>query len=343
MKRFSFGLIAFILVFGYFYVPQQIPVAHGQDAAAFYKGKTVSLVVPYNPGGGYDTWARMLAPYLAKKLGARVIVRNEPGAGGKVALNRLQKESDGLSLIILATKAALTTQIFDEPGRKFDLRQFNWLGRVSQDEYPVVVSEKSGYRSIADLQRAKEVKFASDTPTSGKAIRPLVMGRILGINVKLVSGYSGSAAEILALQRGEVEGLSTTALTLKPYIESKTLFPVVIMDRNRIKYLPDVPTIYEAKKLSDREKRIADIALAFDAVGRPVATTPNVPGERVAFLESALKKTLDEPDLRKKVEKSGEEVTFAPGKEIADNLNTLLDFSSEDKALFGKLLSIQGY
>lgn len=343
MKRFSFRLIVFTLVVGYLYAPAQTNPAYGEDAAAFYRGKAVLLVVPYNPGGGYDTWARMLSPYLAKQLGAKVIVKNEPGAGGKVALNRLAKVNNGLSIIIFSPKAAITAQIFGLRGTKFDLRQFNWLGRVTRDEYPVVVGKKSGFKSIADLQRAKEVKFASDTPTSGKAIRPIVMGHILGINVKLVAGYKGSAAELLALQRGEVDGLSTTALTFKPYIESGDVIPVLVMARERIKLLPDIPTIYEVKKLTAKEKRIADIAIAFDAVGRPVATTPNVPKERVAFLESALKKALEDPELRKKIEKRGEIVDHASGKELAKVIRTMLEMSDEDKAMFGKLLRVKGY
>lgn len=343
MKRSCFWIIVFILVAVYLYAPSQTHPAYGEDAAAFYRGKAVVLVVPYNPGGGYDTWARMLSPYLAKHLGSKVIVRNEPGAGGKVALNRLQKVNNGLSMIIFAPKAALTAQIFGQKGTKFDLKQFNWLGRVTQDEYPVVVSKKSGYKSIADLQRAKEVKFAADTPTSGKAIRPLVMAHILGLNMKIVTGYKGSAAEILALRRGEVDGLSTTALTFKPYIESGDVIPVLVMARERIKLLPNIPTIYDVKKLSAKEKRVADIAIAFDAVGRPVATTPGVPKDRVAFLESALKKALEEPGLQKKVEKRGEIVAHASGKEMAKAIGTMLDISGEDKALFGKLLRVKGY
>jgi tripartite-type tricarboxylate transporter receptor subunit TctC len=343
MKRLSFGLIAFILVVGYLYVPAQTPAAYGEDAAAFYRGKVVVLVVPYNPGGGYDTWARMLSPPLAKHLGSRVIVKNEPGAGGKVALNRLRRENNGLSIIMFAPKAALTAQIFGQKGAKFDLRRFNWLGRVTQDEYPVVVNKQSGYKSIADLQRAKKVTFAADTPTSGKAIRPVVMGHILGINVKLVAGYRGSAAEILALQRGEVDGLSTTALTLMPYIESNDVVPLLVMALERIKLLPNIPTIYDVKKLSAQEKKIADIAIAFDAVGRPVATTPGVPKERVSFLESALKKALEDPELREKVEKRGEIVAHLSGKEMAKVISTMLEMSDEDKAIFGKLLRVKGY
>jgi tripartite-type tricarboxylate transporter receptor subunit TctC len=320
------------------------PTPQTEAASAFYKGKVVEFVVPYAPGGGYDTWARLLAPFLSKHLGAQVIVKNEPAAGGKAALNRLQKESNGLSLTMFAPRAAATAQIYQQEGVAFDLTQFNWIGRASRDLYPICVGARSGYKSIADLQQAKkEVKFASDTPTSGKAIRPTVMANLLGIKVRLVAGYKGSADEILAVQRGEVDGTSTTFLTLRSYIQSGDLIPVLVMEHERIKGIPAVPTIYEAKQLTDREKHIADIAIAFDAVGRPLATTPGVPKERVAFLEAALKKALEEPELRQKVEALGETIDYGSGKETAELINTLLKMSEEDKVLFGKLLGIEGY
>ena len=345
MKRLTIGLTIFLFCMGFFWMPPQAQAASrdGGNAATFYKGKVVEFVVPYNPGGGYDIAARLVAPYLEKQLGCTIIVRNEPGAGGKVALNRLAKETNGLSLVMMATRAAATAQVYGESGARFDLSKFNWLATMSQDQYPVVVNKQTGYKSIGDLQKAKEVKFASDTRTSGKAIRPLIMGYILGVNVKLVAGYKGSADEILALQRGEVDGLSTTLLTLLPYINSQDVVPVLSMSRARFKLLPNVPTIFEIKKFTDKEKRIADIGIALDAIGRPIATTPGVPKERVAFLEAAVKKTLEEPELLSRVKKLGETIDYATGQETAEAINLMLSIQGEEKTIFGKLLGIQGY
>ncbi|MDP2720320.1 MAG: tripartite tricarboxylate transporter substrate-binding protein [Dehalococcoidia bacterium] len=319
--------------------PTQSPM---DKAAAFYKGKAFQIVIPYNPGGGYDTWGRILAPYLGKHLGATAIVKNEPGAGAKIALNRLAKLKDGLSIILFSPRAALTSQIYADEGVAYDLGQFNWIGTVSADVFPVVVSTKTGWKTLADLQAAPEVKFGSDTKTSGKAIRPLVMGSILGVNVKLVTGYGGSADEMLAMQRGEVDGLSTNVETLKPFIDSGDIVPVLMMHSKRIQYWPDVPTIYEAKQLTPEEKNTVDVALAFEA-GRVAATTPNVPAERVAFLEAALKKTLAEPEVISKIKKIGAEVEFTSAKETSEKIKVLLAMNPKDKTMFGKLLGIKGY
>lgn len=324
-------------------ISQQPAQKAAESAAAFYKDKTVELVVPYQPGGGYDTWGRLLAPTLGKILNATVIVKNEPAAGGKAALNRLQKQNDGLSLIFLAPRAGATSQIYNMEGVSYDLSQFNWLGRTTTELYPLAVNNKTGIKKAADLQGRKELKFASDTTTSGKAIRPIVAGYALGFEVKIVAGYKGSADELLALQRGEVDGISTTYPVLRPYFKNGDLIPLFIMEHERLKAEPDIPTIYEVKKLPDKEKHIVDLAIAFDLVGKPIATTPGVPKERVDFLEAAVKKALEDPDVIAKVKTLGEEIDYYPAKQTGEIIRTLLAMNAEDKTFFGKLLGVEGY
>ena len=104
-----------------------------------------------------------------------------------------------------------------------------------------------------------------------------------------------------------------------------------------------MPTVFELKALNDFEKRIADIAIGLDAVRRPVATSPNVPKDRVQFLASALKKATEDPDLKAKVEKLGETIQYSPGDEAGDAIRTMLAMNQEEKAMFGKLLGVPGY
>jgi tripartite-type tricarboxylate transporter receptor subunit TctC len=340
MKRFLCFLFVFTLVSGYAFMAAKAPADEG--GAVFYRGKTVEFVVPYPPGGGYDTWARIVSPYLSKHLGAQVIVRNEPGAGAKVAVNRLQKENDGLSVTLFSVPSLVLAQLYQMPGVRYDLSQFNWLGRLAKPTYPVCVGAKSGFRSAADLERAEEVKFAVDRKSTLMGMRAAVAGHVLGINAKLVAGYRGSADTILAVQRGEVDAISVPTLTSLPYVKSGDLIALFLLDHKRIKELPEVPTVYEVKKLSAEEKSVADIMVAFDAVGRAMATTPGVPKARVSFLESALKKALEEPEVEEKVEKLGSSIDYASGAEAAGLVNQMLGISEDVKALFRELLEIKG-
>jgi tripartite-type tricarboxylate transporter receptor subunit TctC len=302
----------------------------------------VEFVVPYKPGGGYDVTARQLLPFLERHLGATVIVKNEPGAGAKVALNRLAKENDGLSLITFGTRNAVISQSFGEDGVKYDLGKFNWLGTLGKEEYLLAVGKKSGYKSITDLQQAKEVKFGAGSMTTSKAIWALVMGSTLSVNVKMVAGYKGTADETLALLRGEIDALIMNPQSLLPYADSQDVLPLLTMMRERSKIFPHIPTIFEVKKMSAQHQRMLDISIAFDTVGRPVATTPGVPKERVAFLEEALKKAVEDPDLQKRLETIGFSIEYATGKETAEAVNTTL-LKGEDRAMYGKLLGIGGY
>src|ERR1700692_3001493 len=99
------------------------PAARAQDAErAYFSGKTVRMVVGYGPGGGYDAYARMIAPHLSKVLGANVVVENQPGAGGLVALNRIYTAApDGLTMMIVNGTGAALSQLSEQAGVRFDL------------------------------------------------------------------------------------------------------------------------------------------------------------------------------------------------------------------------------
>lgn len=350
MKKLGFGMIVLILWVVLICMPAQTlalstSAPARESAAAFYKGKVVEYVVSYAPGGNIDAFARLLAPFLGKHLGATVIVRNEPGGGGKVALNRLAKEKNGLSILSTSPRGPILSQIYGEPGVRYDLAKFNWLGALNRNEYLIVVSKKSGYKSITDLQHAKEVKFAAATKTEAKAIRPLLMGLILDINVKAVTGYKGSSDEIMAVLRGEVDGVSHGLVDILPYIHSQDVLPLLTFTRNRLKLFPNIPTIFEVKKLSALMEGVLDVNLSLDQIGRPVATTPGVPRERVSFLESALKKTVEDPELREKLEKFlGEPIIYLSPKETTELINApQLTLQGETKAFLGKFIGAEGY
>lgn len=347
MKRFVFWLSVFALVGVYVGVSAQTlasPTPQSEEkAAAFYKGKALEFIVPYSPGGGYDTWARIVSSALAKHTGTKVIVRNMPGAGGKVAANRLQKESDGLSIFTSNVPGQALPQVYKMQGVHYDLTQFNWIGRLTKLRYPVCVGAKSGYKTLQDVQRAKEVKFALMHMASMMGMRAAVSGQLLGINFKMVTGYRGSATMVLAVQRGEVDAMSAPLTSVLPYIKSGVLIPLFVTGYTRLKQLPDVPTIFELKKFSAKEKRLADILNAYDTTGRPVATTPGVPKERVVFLEAALKKALMEPEVKEMAKKLGSFIDYASGREMTEAVNQMIGVSEDIKALLGKLLKIKGY
>src|SRR5580704_16672219 len=143
------------------------PGARAQDAErAYIGGKTVRLVVGYGPGGGYDAYARMIAPHLSKALGASVVVENQPGAGGLVALNRLTTAApDGLTMMIVNGTGAALSQLTEQAGVRFDLGQFGYLGTVSASPWMWLVGPNSTIKTPQDAMKlGKKMNWAASGP-----------------------------------------------------------------------------------------------------------------------------------------------------------------------------------
>ena len=141
--------------------------ASAQDAAAFYKGKTIKFLVGYGAGGGYDAYARMLAPHLSKALDATVIVQNQPGAGGLVALNSLYSAAgDGLQMMIVNGTAAGLSQLIADPNVCYDLTKAGALGIVASSPWIWVAALKSPLNTTV---------LSSITPEQKKMVREVIM------------------------------------------------------------------------------------------------------------------------------------------------------------------------
>ena len=120
-----------------------------ESGKAFFAGKTVRIVVGSGSGGGYDIYARLIAPYLAKVLDATVIVENQPGAGGLTSLNRLYATpADGLTMSFANGTSAAFAQITEQPGLRFDLAKFDYLATVGAPPGLWLTAHDAPIRSI---------------------------------------------------------------------------------------------------------------------------------------------------------------------------------------------------
>jgi tripartite-type tricarboxylate transporter receptor subunit TctC len=150
-----------------------LAIGAGQAAAQspedYYRGKTVRLVVGYGPGGGYDTYARMIGPYITKALGANVIVENQPGAGGITALNRtMTNPPDGLQMMIVNGLGAALAQITNQPGVRYDLAKLSHLGTVSASPWVWLASNTSGIKSVKEaLATKRHYNWSASGPIDG--------------------------------------------------------------------------------------------------------------------------------------------------------------------------------
>src|SRR5262249_27341743 len=134
-------------------------------AAEFYRGKTLRVLVGSPPGGGYDLYARMIAPYLAAKIGATVLVENKDGSGGLAALAALLvRPLDGLTIMHASAEAAILSQLLARPGATWDVTKLNWLAKTSMAPKLWYVGANARYPTIKDAAKADQVTWSATGP-----------------------------------------------------------------------------------------------------------------------------------------------------------------------------------
>ena len=266
-------------------------------AAEFFKGKTLHLVLGVGVGGGFDTYAHLLAPHLGKALGATVVVETLPGAGQLIAINRIYAAPpDGLSIMLLNGTPAALSQIIEQDNARFDLTRMEHLGIVNASPSMWLAGAKSGITTPADAMKpGRKVLFGGTGPTGGLADPAALTCEVLHLQCKIVIGYKSSADVVLAVERGEIESVYTSDSSALHYDRSGRVKAIANMARERSKLLPHVPTLFELINIPPEDAWIVDFRADLDELGRIFVTTPGVPLDRLTVLREALHKILTDP------------------------------------------------
>ena len=268
-------------------------LAHAQASVeAFYKSKPIDMHIGYPPGGSNDVYARILAQHMGKHIPGNpsIIVHNTPGAGSFVAVNQVFAVSpkDGSVIAIGAPTTAIDEKLGTQ-GVRFKTAQLNWIGRINSLVNIVMTWKTSPVKTIADAQQ-REATLAGTGAGSTVSIYPTVLNNVIGTKYKLVMGYRGSNEAMLAMERGETEGHSTSWEAVKAanprWIAEKSINISVQFALKRHPELADVPTAVELGR-NDAEKQLLAAVMAASEVGTAFFTTPGAPPERVEALRRA--------------------------------------------------------
>ncbi|MCR4402047.1 MAG: tripartite tricarboxylate transporter substrate binding protein [Firmicutes bacterium] len=266
---------------------------------SFFKGKVIKFIVPYSVGGGFDSYARAMAPYLEEYIpGVTVVVQNVAGGGGMIGINTLYAaDPDGLTIGIAHGAGAVINQVLKTPGTRFNLEEMNWLARVTTEPLLTVVSGKSPFKTVKDFAGAgRPIVFAQTGVGSGDYYGSLLLLKALGINYKVVTGFPGSREANLAVVRGEgVDGTSAFYGSLVSLIETGDVRPVVQLAFERHKDLPGVPTALEVVPPENRE--LARALTSLFEIKYIIAAPPKVPAERVSALRAAFDKVFADQEF----------------------------------------------
>ncbi len=270
----------------------------GGDDAGFFKGKTITLVVPHGAGGGFDIYARMIASYLQKYVeGSTVIVENESGAGGILGRNKVYTaKPDGLTIGFTTGTGMLFAEWAEKEGVQYKTAEFSMLGRIYTEPHVMVVSTKSKFTSLKDIISAKKMTMGFSGVGSDDYYVALITAKALGFQLDPITGYTGSNEANLSAAKGEVDSVQTTYGSIKALIDNKSVVPVVVYSEKRIPELPDVPAIAELTT-GDSLKTMQAIIGMFE-LDRIMMAPPKMAAGRLQVLTDALDKAMADPEFK---------------------------------------------
>lgn len=281
-----------------------IPILAGsplqaQSPSEYYRSHEVRFTVGSAPGGGYDTFARLLAPYLSKTLGTAVVVENVPGAGGLTALNRINAaKPDGLQIMIVNGVAAAMSQVVDLDSVRYELAKFPNLGIVNAEPWVWMIGSGSPIKQPSDvLGSNRRIVWGASGVISGLSDGAAMTCDALNLQCSIIAGYKGSNDVAVAMGRGEVDAMYVSELPAQNYTGSGLGRPLIAMARKRVGAFPDVPTIFEAAALTEDQKQKIGFRIDIDELGRILVVAPGTPTDRVQYLQAAVGKIIRDDAL----------------------------------------------
>ncbi|MDB5597117.1 MAG: tripartite tricarboxylate transporter family receptor [Hyphomicrobiales bacterium] len=298
------------------------PPARADSVEDFYRGKSITMLVASGAGGGYDAYARVFARYAQKHIPGNpgIVAKNMPAAAGLAAASTLfnNADKDGLTIAALTNVVALDP-LFGNPAARFDAQKFGWIGSIGKLQNVCATWHTSPVKTIEDARR-REVIVAGAGASSNTAVVPKIINELLGTKFKLVSGYDPAGGLTLAVESGEAEGIcglswSTMKASRPDWIASKKLNVLVQMSMEKLPELGDVPSALDLISDPDK-KKVLELILIRQEMGRPFATSPGVPADRLAALRKAFDATMKDPEFLAEAAKTQLEVEPLSGAQI---------------------------
>jgi tripartite-type tricarboxylate transporter receptor subunit TctC len=303
--------------------------AQAQPAGDFYRGKVVHVLIGVGVGGEYDLQARLTAKHIGRHIPGNptVVPENMVGAGGLKMANYLYEVAprDGTYIGMIANSFP-AIQAVGGQGVQFDANAFHWIGSISATIETMAVWHTTGVTSI-EQARQKEVVAGASGRGAITYTFPAVMNELLGTKFKIITGYAGGNDINLAMERGEVGARNNTwsswKATKPDWLRDK-LITVIAQAGPPAKDLA-APSVLDLAK-SDEERQLIALIVSGTLMGRPLATTPGTPADRVAALRAAFDATMQDPEFKAETTNAGFEIDPVSGvalqKTVADVLKT---------------------
>ncbi|MPY69218.1 MAG: hypothetical protein GEU92_03930 [Alphaproteobacteria bacterium] len=309
-------------------------VPAGASAAMDFSGKTMTIVIPYGPGGTYDTYGQTFAKHLNKHIPGKptIIVQHMPGAGGIKAMNWAYTvmPKDGLH-VITPLDNSVVNQLMRPEKVRYDARNFTWIGSSNQTNIVLVVRSDTGVKTFEDMKGKKGMVAGASGQASTGYLFPGLLRGLFGLDLKVVTGYSGSSKTIFSVERGETQMAAYNWLAWSSkvlhWFEGDKPFARAIIQIGvfRDPDLPkDVPMVSDLVT-KDIDRKAVDFIKLLGLLGRGLTLPPGTPKETVATLRAAYDAMNADPAFEAELKKRGLRLIPSKGAEIQKLVNTAID------------------
>jgi len=307
----------------------------------FYRGKTVRIIVGFSAGGGYDQYSRLIGRHLSKYIPGNpaVIVENMPGAGSIIAANHIYNAAlkDGTVVGNISGPIVLE-QLFGTPSIQFDMAKFRYLAVPVSESYLMIVTKKPGISKFDELigPKSKQVSLGA-IPGSTVEHAPVLARDVLGANLKVVSGYKGTADVRLAMDSGEVDGFFNTWTSSKvtsfDKVKNGDWIVLAQLSEKPIKDLiiPNVPTIPQIAKTEEHRLILKYGTSTPNEFGKVYVVPSGTPQDRAKALEVAFQRVFADKELLADANKGKLEIDPLIGEDIHKLVVEFLGMSPELK------------
>ncbi len=288
-----------------------------QSVEDFYRGRTVTILVGFTAGGGYDVYARQLGRHLGRHIPGNptVVVQNMPGAGSLKATQYVYgvAPKDG-TVLATVSRGMATDPLLNNA--KFDATKFTWIGSVTSETSVCAAWKTSPVKTWDDMFK-REFTLGGSATGADPDTFALILRNVFGAKVKLVTGYPGGNDINLAMERGEVDGRCgwswSSLKSQKNWLPQISLLAQFAVQKNE--EIPQVAWAIERAK-NEEQRQVLRLLTAGQFLGRPFFSTPDIPADRKAALRAAFDATMKDPQFLAEARKIDLEVTPAAGQTI---------------------------
>lgn len=303
-----------------------------ESVADFYKAKQITLIVGSDPGGGYDLLARLVSRHLGQFIPGRprIIVQNMPGAGSVLMSNQIYRilPEDG-SVIGMVQRGILISQVLKLPGVHFKVDKFQWIGSVTSEISVVVSWATSPVKTFQDLLK-RQLVVGGTGRTSDTEAAARLLNALAGTKFKIISGYPGTADVMLAMERGEVQGVADLSWSEMKAKHASLLkqHKLNLLAQDSLEKAPDLPNVPRAIHFvkGTVNRQTARLFYTMKEVARPILTGPSVPADRVAALRHAFAAMIKDPGFEADAKKLRLDLT-PKGYKAVEKFISLVDDS----------------